>query len=280
MPQSCFPEAELTIFFFRSGEVKELLLEFDTYVGAGPDSNFPLFFVKTANYLAPEISAVLHKLVRIRSFIMCWKVGNITLVLKCDSANSCPCNYCPITITPVLSKDFECMLAKHLNNIAENKNLFPNLQFDFCKSLGTCDALLTITNFAQKTLDCGFEVSNHCAVSVSGLVVLNPHRMVVQAILRIPELLMQLGYHQLLAHQWLSWFAAWLTLWGARVRFPAMAVYYLHLFPCVITWFISSMAAVNWDRLNATTVLWLWAGWWCKILIGWLCKPSWEYLSC
>ena len=35
-----------------------------------------------------------------------------------------------------------------------------------------------------------------------------PHRMVVQAILRIPELLMQLSYHQLLAHQWLSWVAA------------------------------------------------------------------------
>ena len=100
--------------------------------------------------------------------------------------------------------------------------------------------------------------------------------MVVQAILRISELLVQLGYHQLLAHQWLSWFAAWLTFKEARVRFPAMAVYYLHLFPCVITWFISSMAAVNWDRLNATTVLWVWSGWWCKILRGWLCKPSWD----
>ena len=104
--------------------------------------------------------------------------------------------------------------------------------------------------------------------------------MVVQAILRIPELLVQLGYHQLLAHQWLSWFAAWLMYKEARVRFPAMAVYYLHLFPCVITWFISSMAAVNWDRLNATTVLWVWSGWWCKILKGWLCKPSWEFLNC
>ena len=49
---------------------------------------------------------------------------------------------------------------------------------------------------------------NHCAVSVSGLVAQNPHRMVVQAILRIPELHYQLGYHQLLAHQWISWFAA------------------------------------------------------------------------
>ena len=29
MPQSCFPETELTTFAFRSGEVKKLLLELD-----------------------------------------------------------------------------------------------------------------------------------------------------------------------------------------------------------------------------------------------------------
>ena len=40
MPQSCFPEAELTTFAFRSGEVKKLLLELDRYGGAGPDGIF------------------------------------------------------------------------------------------------------------------------------------------------------------------------------------------------------------------------------------------------
>ena len=40
MPQLCFPEAELTTFAFRSGEVKKLLLELDPYGGAGPDGIF------------------------------------------------------------------------------------------------------------------------------------------------------------------------------------------------------------------------------------------------
>ena len=57
-----------------------------------------------------------------------------------------------------MSKVFERLLAKRLNNFAEKKNLFPNLQFGFRKGLGTCDALLTITNFVQKALDCGSEV--------------------------------------------------------------------------------------------------------------------------
>ena len=60
--QSWFPEAELT-FAFRSGEVKKLLLELDPYGGAGPDCIFPLFFMKTAYYLSPKMSTVLHKLV-------------------------------------------------------------------------------------------------------------------------------------------------------------------------------------------------------------------------
>ena len=89
---------------------------------------------------------------------MLWRVGNITPVSKSGSANSCPSDYRPITITPVLSKDFERLLAKCLNNFTEKKNLFPLLRFGFLKGLGTCDALLTITNFVQKALDYGSEV--------------------------------------------------------------------------------------------------------------------------
>ena len=147
-----FPEAELTTFAFCSGEVKKLLLELDPCGGAGPDGVFPLFFVKTTNYLAPKISTALHKLVRIGGFGMCWRVGNITPVPQSGSANSCPSDYRPITITPVLSEVFEHLMAKCLNNFAEKKNLFPHLHFGFRKGLGTCDALLTITNFIQKAL--------------------------------------------------------------------------------------------------------------------------------
>ena len=64
---------------------------------------------------------------------MCWRVSNITPVPKSGSANSCPSDYRPNTITPVLSKVFERLLTKRLNNFAEKRKLFPNLQFGFCK---------------------------------------------------------------------------------------------------------------------------------------------------
>ena len=48
--------------------------------------------------------------------------------------------------------------GKCLDAFGEKNNLFPNLQFGFRKGLGTCDALLTITNVVQKALDSGCEV--------------------------------------------------------------------------------------------------------------------------
>ena len=121
----------LTTFAFRSGEVKKLLLELDPYGGVGPDGIFPLFFIKTANYLVPKISTALRKLVRIGGFSMCWRVSNITSVPKPGSANSCPSDYHPITITPVLSKVFEHLLDKHLNNFAEEEKPLPASAFWF-----------------------------------------------------------------------------------------------------------------------------------------------------
>ena len=77
---------------------------------------------------------------------------------KCGSDSSCPPDYHPITITAILSKVFNKMLAKPLNAFAEKNNLSPSLQFGFRKGLGTCDANLTIINVVQKTLDCGCSI--------------------------------------------------------------------------------------------------------------------------
>ena len=131
MPQSCYPEAELTTFAFCSGGVKKLFLGLDPCGGAGPNGIFPLFFVKTAHYLPPKIFTVLHKLVRIGCFSICWRVGSITQVPKSANANSCPSDYRPITITPVLCKVFERLLAKCQNNFAKKKKC-PSDHYRFC----------------------------------------------------------------------------------------------------------------------------------------------------
>ena len=158
LPDSCFPEPRLSKLAFRSSEVKKLLLDLDAYGGTDPNGIFPLFFKKTAEYLAPKLSVIFRKLARSGSFCECWRIGNITPLCKCACGSFNPTDYRPISITPVLSKIFERLLAKRLSAFAEHNRLFPLLQFGFRKGLGTCDALLTISTIVQRSLDSGQEV--------------------------------------------------------------------------------------------------------------------------
>ena len=117
-----------------------------------------MLFVRMSDFLAPKISTIFRKLTRPGQFSICWRTGHITPVPKGSSAGSCPSEYRPISINPLLSKVFERLLAKRLYAYAESNNLFLNLQFGFRKGLGTCDALLTISNTVQKALDLGQEL--------------------------------------------------------------------------------------------------------------------------
>ena len=57
-------------------------------------------------------------------------------------------------------KDFDCLLAKRLNNFTVKRNLFPHLGYSLVsvKILVIVMPFLTITNFVQKALDCCCEV--------------------------------------------------------------------------------------------------------------------------
>ena len=133
LPHSCFPEAKLSIIAFRSREIKSLLLDLGAYGGVDPNGIFPMFFIKTADFLAPKLSVILRKLARRGSFSACWRIGNVTPLSKSVSGSSSPTDYRPISLTPVLSKVFERLLAKRLNKYAKSNHLVPNLQFDFRK---------------------------------------------------------------------------------------------------------------------------------------------------
>lgn len=156
-PQSCHPEAKLIKIAFRSLEIKRLLLDVDPYGGAGPDGIFPLFFKKSADILAPKIAVIFRKLARSGRFSLCWRTANVTPISKMGVATSSPSDYRPISITPILSKIFERLLAKRLMVYAEKNDLLPSLQFAYRKGLSTCDAVLIISNRVQKALDTGSE---------------------------------------------------------------------------------------------------------------------------
>ena len=80
---------------------------------------------------------------------------------RCDSNSqrSLISNYRPISITPVLSKVFERLIALRFCRFLERSGVLPSYQYSYRKRLGTCDALLDIVCAGQLELDRGGELA-------------------------------------------------------------------------------------------------------------------------
>ena len=66
-------------------------------------------------------------------------------------------NYCPISITPLLSMVYEKIVTRKLDYFLESNRLLPPSQFSCRRGLETCDALLTLSRRLQVALDMGME---------------------------------------------------------------------------------------------------------------------------
>ena len=135
IPSSCFPEPKLNSLAFRSSEVQKILENLDVHGGVDPNGLFPSFFKKFSKLLAPKLSVMFRKLIQAGDFPSCWKVASVCPIPK--EGNSCQVkDYRPISITPVLSKIFERLLAPRLNKFMESEQILPRHSSDTGKVLG------------------------------------------------------------------------------------------------------------------------------------------------
>ena len=121
---TCYPSPSLTSFAFRSSEVRRPLLDLDPYGGSDPVGMFPLFIKRTADVLAPRLSVVFRRLVRLGSFPACWPQANVSPIPKGPSSSSVA-NYRPISITSVLCKVFEPLVPVRLGRFIERSGVLP-----------------------------------------------------------------------------------------------------------------------------------------------------------
>ena len=157
IPSTCIPEPKLNSLAFRSSEVQKLLVSLDEHGGVDPNGFFPSFFKKFSKIFAPKLSAMFRKLIHLGEFPSCWKIASVTPIPK--EGNSCRAkDFRPISITPVLSKVFERLIASRLHKFIETERILPKTQFGYRKGLGTVDALLTFTSDIQAALNDGAEV--------------------------------------------------------------------------------------------------------------------------
>ena len=157
LPATCYIEPALTSIAFRAREVKRLLGELDAYGGVDPLGHFPLLFKECRDIMAPKLTSVFRKLIRKGSFPFEWRSANITPISK-GTGSSNPSDFRPISITSVVSKVFEKLIAVRLSKYLERSGFACPNQFAYRKGLGTCDALLTVSEICQKALDAGHEI--------------------------------------------------------------------------------------------------------------------------
>ena len=68
--------------------------------------------------LGPRLPVVFRRLLRLGSFLVCWRVANVTPIPKGPTSSSAS-NYRPISLTPILSKVFERLVSVHLGRFME-----------------------------------------------------------------------------------------------------------------------------------------------------------------
>ena len=110
-------------------------------------------FNKVSHILAPKLSKIFRILIRKGSFPVCWRTADVTPIPKSANESFYPKDYRPISITPILSKVFERLLAKRIINYFNKFDIISSYQFGFRKGLSTSDALLTMVHDLQLALD-------------------------------------------------------------------------------------------------------------------------------
>ena len=98
------------------------------------------------------ISCLFRRLLRCGGFPLEWRIADVTPIPN-GPLSTLVCNYRPISITPVLSKVFERLIALRFGRV------LPSHQYSYRKRLGTCDALHDIVCAGQLELDRGGELA-------------------------------------------------------------------------------------------------------------------------
>ena len=78
--------------------MRRLLLDLDPYGGTDSLGFLPVFLKRTADVMAPRLSVVFLRLVRLGCFPACWRQTNVTPIPKGPPSSSVA-NYRPISIT-------------------------------------------------------------------------------------------------------------------------------------------------------------------------------------
>ena len=144
--------------------------------------------------MAPSHGVVFRRLVRLGSFLACWRQANVTPIPKGPPSSSVA-NYWSISITSVLSKVFDRLVSVRFGRFMECSGVLPTTKFAYRKGLGTCDALLCVSHTLQGALERGRRLGSCRSTSAQPLIGSTIWAFSISSALWVLEVLSCLYWH-------------------------------------------------------------------------------------
>ena len=129
--------------------VYNILSQLDPHKAGGPDGIPACVLKELAFDLAPILTHLYQQLLNTGALPEKWKSAFITPVFK-KGKRSDPLNYRPISLTSIVFKIFEHIVASQITNHLETSNILCSNQFGF-RTGHSCESqlLLTIDDFTR-----------------------------------------------------------------------------------------------------------------------------------
>ena len=135
----------LAFIIIIENDVKELLLCLKIDKSPGPDKLHPRVLKELANQIAKPLTLLFQMSLNQGKVPEQWKFANVTPIYKKGSKSS-PVNYRPVSLTSIVCKLLEKLVAKHILSHAQSNGIIPDQQHGFLSGRSTSTNLLEALN--------------------------------------------------------------------------------------------------------------------------------------
>ena len=151
-PYSPMPDIQISV-----NGIEKLLKSLNPHKAAGPDQFKPIVLQKLHAELAPIIQVIFQKSLDSGKHSHIWKEANVSPIFK-KGDRSDPVNYRPISLTCVLCKVMERIVATNLTKHLANSNILFELQHGFREKRFCETQLIMLVDEISKNMQMGQQI--------------------------------------------------------------------------------------------------------------------------
>lgn len=124
-------------------DVAKRLRSLDVNKSPGPDQIHPRILKELADVIAPVVAALYKKSIEAGDMPQLWKTAHVTPIFK-KGSKKLPENYRPVSLTAILCKILEQIIAELIIKHMEDENLLSDQQYGFRKNRSCSSQLMAV----------------------------------------------------------------------------------------------------------------------------------------